>query len=466
MTARLRTTQIAAWMITAAFLAGFFYQPIGAWTGAVLGVWFVGTQKPLRGFLWMFGIALVPSLIGHARALAGEGSSAFLDIRWLVLGAAVSVLSFLLHRLITGRMPGFAATLAFPICSVCFLWAAAAVVQTLPAGPTPAFAPAWMQQAGWSAMAFLFVRMWFASSLIWAWNREFHFRRMGPGVDLHARSRQDETLALLRSPASGEPVCFDDDTLVTDSGERFPVRNGIVEFLSPLDLAGQNGKYNRLYETIGGFYDDSQRVVFALGGLGRDTYVRSYMDLLEIKPGDAVLETSVGTGLNFKYLPRDIRRFGLDLSAAMLAAAQQNFSRWNMDAELFLGNAEALPFVDNAFDVVFHVGGINFFSDRAAAIREMIRVAKPGSLLLIADETEEHVKAAYESIPYTREFFKDRADAVSAPVDLLPPEMEEVRLNILNVSGRNRFYALTFRKPLVPFANIDSPSLACCAGSR
>src|ERR1035441_4556798 len=44
--------------------------------------------------------------------------------------------------------------------------------------------------------------------------------------------------------------------------------------------------------------------------------------LLEIKPGDSVLETSVGTGLNFKYLPRAIKRSGVDLSAEMLRSEE------------------------------------------------------------------------------------------------------------------------------------------------
>jgi ubiquinone/menaquinone biosynthesis C-methylase UbiE len=96
------------------------------------------------------------------------------------------------------------------------------------------------------------------------------------------------------------------------------------------------------------------------------------------------------------------------------------------------------------FDVIFHVGGINFFSDRSRAISEMIRVAKPGSLILIADETEEHVQRAYENFPVTGEYFKNRTDAVTAPVDLIPEGMEEVRLETI---GDKRFYALTFRKP-------------------
>ena len=138
------------------------------------------------------------------------------------------------------------------------------------------------------------------------------------------------------------------------------------------------------------------------------------MGLLEVKPGDSVLETSVGTGLNFKYLPRGVKLSGLDLSPEMLANCQANLRRWQMDADLYLGNAESLPFADSSFDVVFHVGGINFFNDRAKAIREMIRVARPGSLLLIADETEKHVKDVYEKGLGDGALYKNRKQDRSA----------------------------------------------------
>jgi ubiquinone/menaquinone biosynthesis C-methylase UbiE len=152
----------------------------------------------------------------------------------------------------------------------------------------------------------------------------------------------------------------------------------------------------------------------------------------------------VGTGLNYKYLPRGVKLFGLDLSLAMLDYCQANLRRWKMDAELFQGNAESLPFADESFDVVYHSGGINFFNGRAKAIREMIRVAKPGSRFLIADETEKHVQDAYEKFPVTGRFFKNRKETVTVPVDLVPPEMQETHVEML---WGGRFYALTFRKP-------------------
>lgn len=45
-----------------------------------------------------------------------------------------------------------------------------------------------------------------------------------------------------------------------------------------------------------------------------------------------------------------------------------------------------LPFADRAFDAVLHFGGVNLFGDRARALAEMVRVAKPGATLVVGDE--------------------------------------------------------------------------------
>jgi len=234
------------------------------------------------------------------------------------------------------------------------------------------------------------------------------------------------------------------EVLVSSSGEHFLIRNGMPAFLKPEDLTGDNGKYNQLYQTIAGFYDDTQRVAAAIKGLDVDSYFLASLSLLEVRPGDAVLETSVGTGLNFKYLPRGVKLAGLDLSPEMLVNCQRNLRRWKMEADLYLGNAESLPFADASFDVVFHAGGINFFNDRAKAIREMIRVAKPGRLLLITDETEEYAKKVYEKMPFASSYYRNRKEAVTTPIDLVPPEMEEIHLEMIK---QGLFYVITFRKP-------------------
>jgi ubiquinone/menaquinone biosynthesis C-methylase UbiE len=102
------------------------------------------------------------------------------------------------------------------------------------------------------------------------------------------------------------------------------------------------------------------------------------------------------------------------------STCRRNLRRWKREAFLCQGEAERLPFRDAIFDVVFHVGGINFFNDRARAIREMIRVARPGTRIVIADETEQVVKTVYERMPIVRRFFKSRDSEVRVPTDLVP----------------------------------------------
>ena len=46
-----RFLQFAAVAIIGIFVLGFVFSPVGAWTGAVIGAWFIGTQKAWRGFL-------------------------------------------------------------------------------------------------------------------------------------------------------------------------------------------------------------------------------------------------------------------------------------------------------------------------------------------------------------------------------------------------------------------------------
>jgi ubiquinone/menaquinone biosynthesis C-methylase UbiE len=259
-----------------------------------------------------------------------------------------------------------------------------------------------------------------------------------------------KSLDIVQSPYTGESLSvkkeFGRYFLISKTGEKFSIVNGIPVIVKSGYIEGLNKKYNRLYEIIGGFYDDTQRYVCNLRGVKMEHYHHNYLKYLDIKSGDFVLETSVGTGLNFKSLPSNINLFGLDLSMEMLINCQSNLKNWNINAELILGNAEELPFADNVFDTVYHVGGINFFSNRKKAIQEMIRVAKPGSLIMIADETEEYVKKTYEKIPITSRFFKNRKEKVAVPLDLVPGEMIDIHFEYLFKGG---FYVITFRKPVI-----------------
>lgn len=503
----LRQQQVAAWVVISIFILGFFYAPVGGWTGTVLGAWFAGTQRVWRGFVLMMGLAFLfglPHLVHEM--MHGSPVDRAMLLASTAAAMVLSTLPFTFHRIVSPRLPGWFSTLPLPTSGVAFATIGGA---WLPAGFATAQGQRLTLQSQHLGSALgntwpVFLTYWFAATLVWLWNRTSQPARMrrrvtaigavcalaaglallanlrtaerspllqgtslasfciaaaialsGWAVSIALKDRgwrcRPETLRVLQSPATRRPLDMvgkgSRQALVTSTGEQFPILNRIPDMRCPGDLTGDNQKYNHLYETIGGFYDDIQRVVCACSAMDREAYVRSYMSALDVKSGDSILETSVGTGLNLKYLPAGTSLTGIDLSPEMLTNCQANLRRRQLQADLFLGNAERLPFTDSSFDVVFHVGGINFFNDRGEAIREMIRVAKPGSMILIADETEEHVKAMYESGPVTSHYFKNRHEPVIAPIDLVPPEMLDTHLELLKPMGKNRFYLLTFRKP-------------------
>jgi ubiquinone/menaquinone biosynthesis C-methylase UbiE len=224
---------------------------------------------------------------------------------------------------------------------------------------------------------------------------------------------------------------------------RFPFRDGIPVFLSDEEVSGSNRRYQTLYDHFAPFYDLSTWLYSRWKGMNVEARLREYLDELEVTPASLVLEVSVGTGRNLRFLPHEAKYVGLDISWGMLKRCRRNAARWKLNLSLCMGAAEYLPFRNEAFDVVFHFGGINFFNDKAAAIREMIRVAKPGTKFVIGDENES-LAASYEKLPVAERFYGGRKEAVGVPVDLLPPGMQEVRVK--DIAGGD-LYCLSFRKP-------------------
>ncbi len=262
-----------------------------------------------------------------------------------------------------------------------------------------------------------------------------------------------ETVSLLCSPGTHEPLSL---SSVPDSagnatqmlfgvhsGEIFYVHDGIPLLLDELQVYGANRHYQRLYDRVAGLYDAAIKLFATLVGGGEAHFRRQYLQELELQDGCRVLEVSIGTGANLRYLPPQAAYYGLDISWRMLKRCQQNLKRWGRAAELILGNAEELPLIDEAFDAVFHVGGINAFNDRLKALCEMIRVARSGVKIMVVDETA-RLMQPFAWIPGVRSWLEQYGERLSAPVDLLPPGMRDVQVKQI---AKGNLYCLTFRKP-------------------
>ena len=116
--------------------------------------------------------------------------------------------------------------------------------------------------------------------------------------------------------------------------------------------------------------------------------------LREIVTPDApqrILDLACGTGDFSLAIARrmhpDSRITGLDLSEGMLAVMRDKVARAGLEDRISCGqgDSEAMPFADGAFDVVTIAFGIRNFEHREAALREILRVLRPGGRLVILE---------------------------------------------------------------------------------
>jgi SAM-dependent methyltransferase len=114
-----------------------------------------------------------------------------------------------------------------------------------------------------------------------------------------------------------------------------------------------------------------------------------------VAPGHAVLDVGCGTGIVARTAADLVGPTGsvtgLDLNEAMLTVAR----RVQPDLVWRQGEAGALPFADETFDVVLSQMALMFFPDRARAVAEMARVAASGGTVAVLVPSELERQAAF-----------------------------------------------------------------------
>jgi ubiquinone/menaquinone biosynthesis C-methylase UbiE len=103
--------------------------------------------------------------------------------------------------------------------------------------------------------------------------------------------------------------------------------------------------------------------------------------------GSRILEVAPGPG----YLAIEIARrgayriTGLDISHSFVEIANRKAREAGADIDFRQGNASAMPFAENMFDLILCRAAFKNFSQPLAALNEMHRVLKPGGRALIVD---------------------------------------------------------------------------------
>ena len=110
----------------------------------------------------------------------------------------------------------------------------------------------------------------------------------------------------------------------------------------------------------------------------------------EIQAGETVVDVGSGGGFDSLVAGRHVGPegsvIGVDMTPEMLKKARRNAQLMNASNVSFReGLAEKLPVPDSLADVVISNGIINLVPDKEAALKEILRVLKPGGRLYLAD---------------------------------------------------------------------------------
>jgi ubiquinone/menaquinone biosynthesis C-methylase UbiE len=101
-------------------------------------------------------------------------------------------------------------------------------------------------------------------------------------------------------------------------------------------------------------------------------------EMLEVAPGPGYFAIEMAKG-------RAYRVTGLDISRTMVELARKNAAEAGVEVDFCEGNASAMPFPDESFDLLACSAAFKNFSEPQQALQEMYRVLRPGGTALILD---------------------------------------------------------------------------------
>jgi SAM-dependent methyltransferase len=118
-------------------------------------------------------------------------------------------------------------------------------------------------------------------------------------------------------------------------------------------------------------------------------WARDLVDIGEVRADQRVLDVGCGTGVVTRQAARlagpSGKVVGLDVNEGMLQMARRFAAQEAIDSiEWQQGDAASMPLGEAAYDLVLCQQGLQYFPDRAAAMREMARVLVPGGRLALS----------------------------------------------------------------------------------
>ncbi len=111
-------------------------------------------------------------------------------------------------------------------------------------------------------------------------------------------------------------------------------------------------------------------------------------EAVDLRAGQTVLDVATGSGnAALSAARRGCDALGIDYVPALVDKARERAALERLPAPFEVGDCEAIPCADHAFDVVLSVFGSMFAPDPQEAAAELLRVCRPGGRIGMANWT-------------------------------------------------------------------------------
>jgi len=164
--------------------------------------------------------------------------------------------------------------------------------------------------------------------------------------------------------------------------------DGYLDVMGAAEVPQTTGQRMMGSSVLPMIYEQLWRPVLFLGFTARNAAQenRHKMRLLDVRPGDTVLDVACGPGNTTRTLVSGVGAEGLavgvDSSATMLAQAVRDTPP-DLPIGYVRADAVDLPFDDGTFDAISCYGALYLMDDPFGALREMIRTLVPGGRIAV-----------------------------------------------------------------------------------
>ncbi|MGD9588025.1 MAG: class I SAM-dependent methyltransferase [Pyrinomonadaceae bacterium] len=127
---------------------------------------------------------------------------------------------------------------------------------------------------------------------------------------------------------------------------------------------------------------------FAEVAKGIESTAEAFVERLNVQPGMKILDVACGSGnLAVIAAKKGADVTGIDIAENLIEAAKKRAEAESLNIKFEQGDAEAMPYAEDSFDLVMTMFGAMFAPRPAVTASELVRVCRPGGRIAMANWT-------------------------------------------------------------------------------